>query len=103
MIKMTQMSKPEEGWLCPRCGRVNAPWVRQCDCTGWTDWTITWTNDYTKDFDWTKYNPDPKIHSNSEADNVLNNPNIYTIVGGSDYWNSIDNTWTNVSKGMRNK
>ena len=22
------------GWVCPRCGRVNAPWVSQCNCTG---------------------------------------------------------------------
>ncbi len=23
-----------EGWLCPRCKKVNAPWVSQCACTG---------------------------------------------------------------------
>ena len=22
------------GWVCPRCGRANAPWVSQCSCTG---------------------------------------------------------------------
>lgn len=21
-----------EGWICPRCKRVNAPWVERCDC-----------------------------------------------------------------------
>lgn len=21
-----------EGWICPRCKRVNAPWVDHCDC-----------------------------------------------------------------------
>lgn len=21
-----------EGWLCPRCKRVNAPWVPSCSC-----------------------------------------------------------------------
>ena len=23
----------KEGWLCPRCKKVNAPWVSQCTCT----------------------------------------------------------------------
>lgn len=25
------------GWVCPKCGRVNAPWKGTCDCsnTGW--------------------------------------------------------------------
>lgn len=23
-----------KGWVCPRCGRVNAPWVSQCSCNG---------------------------------------------------------------------
>lgn len=30
----------EKGWECPRCKRINAPWVRQCDCNN-GDWTIT--------------------------------------------------------------
>ena len=23
----------QTGWVCPKCGRVHAPWVRSCDCT----------------------------------------------------------------------
>lgn len=22
----------QEGWLCPRCKKVNAPWVPSCSC-----------------------------------------------------------------------
>lgn len=22
----------QSGWLCPRCGTVNAPWMAQCTC-----------------------------------------------------------------------
>ena len=30
----------EYGWECPRCGKINAPWKSQCDCTR-NNWTIT--------------------------------------------------------------
>lgn len=22
----------KEGWICPRCGKVNAPFILKCDC-----------------------------------------------------------------------
>lgn len=22
------------GWECPKCGKVNAPWIPSCDCSG---------------------------------------------------------------------
>lgn len=25
------MSKSNQGWICPKCGRVYAPWVPSCD------------------------------------------------------------------------
>lgn len=35
------MPRAEQGWECPRCGRINAPWVRQCDCSRSNNYTIT--------------------------------------------------------------
>lgn len=22
----------DQGWICPKCGKVNAPWKESCDC-----------------------------------------------------------------------
>lgn len=27
------------GWVCPICGKVNAPWVPTCSCNGNVPWT----------------------------------------------------------------
>lgn len=26
----------QEGWICPKCGKVHAPWVPSCECLGKT-------------------------------------------------------------------
>lgn len=86
-------SKAEQGWECPRCGRINAPWVRSCDCSN--NYTITWANnDNTKPW-WHDYTV-----KCGEIDNVLNNPNIYEV-GGSDYKEG--HTYVNVSSTQTNK
>ena len=83
----------ERGWECPRCGRINAPWVRSCDCS--SNYQITWTNtDNAKPW-WYDYTV-----KCGEADNVLNNPNIYQV-GGSDYKEG--HTYVNVSSTQTNK
>ena len=42
------------GWVCPLCGRANAPWISQCPCQPITTWfgptwsSSEWTTpDYT--------------------------------------------------------
>ena len=33
-IAMGATMPTNEGWICPRCGTVNAPWAWQCSCIG---------------------------------------------------------------------
>jgi hypothetical protein len=32
-LKKARQLAPNHGWVCPLCGRVNAPTVPQCPCT----------------------------------------------------------------------
>ena len=83
--------KAEQGWECPRCGRINAPWVRQCDCSR-SNWTIT-TDDWTYKPEWWK---EVTCHD----DNIMNNPTTYQV-GGSDY--KVGDTYVNVGGTQSNK
>lgn len=87
----------EKGWECPRCGRINAPWVRQCDCK--RSWSITW-DDTTGDDDewWRQYvtcdSDTFKIH----PETTIYTTNVNQVVGGSDYKDPVTGNWINVPK-----
>lgn len=103
-----QTYKADQGWECPRCGRINAPWVRQCDCSR-NNWSIT-CDDTTAGDEWwkTKITCDDTTASDEwwkkSADTFRIHPEemaIYTTahnstVGGSDYWDEVNKIWTNI-------
>ena len=43
-INTTESNNIQYGWVCPKCGRVNAPWKDHCDCT-----------EYGNDYKWWKW------------------------------------------------
>lgn len=88
-------AKTDRGWECPRCNRINAPWVRQCDCSN--TWNINTT--------WSSYPPQNNEKWKTyvtcqQIDNVTSNPNVYQV-GGSDYKEG--NTYVNVSGTQSNE
>ena len=40
------------GWVCPKCGRVNAPWKDHCDCDGGSGpiWKFDYDNPFYKEY-----------------------------------------------------
>ena len=98
--------KAEQGWECPRCGRINAPWVRQCDCSRNDKWDITWNkDDCTKPW-WYDY----KVTCNGTSAQAQIDLDTFKIhpestvfqVGGSDYKDSVTGAWVNVPKTYTN-
>lgn len=94
----------EKGWECPRCGRINAPWVRQCDCSR-DNWNITWTDNTSEDDLWKKYVKGDsdvfKIHPNDLTYTYVSTPDAIPTVGGSDY-EVEPGKYTNVLKDILN-
>ena len=92
--------KAEQGWECPRCGRINAPWVRQCDCSPSTytvdKITVNPCNDWWKSAQIT-CDDTFKIHPDS-----ITYTNMNQVAGGSDYKDSITGNWVNVPKTYTN-
>ena len=84
----------EKGWECPRCGRINAPWVRQCDCSR-NNWKITDNDSTTSGDDWWKQyiNSDTfRIHPDTVTYTNAHN----STTGGSDYWDEFNKIWSNI-------
>ena len=90
--------KAEKGWECPRCGRINAPWVRQCDCSrSYEKWDITWNkDDYTKPW-WYDY----KVTCNGTPIQTQTESTVYQV-DGSNCKDSVTGTWVNVPKTYTN-
>lgn len=90
----TQATIPniQDGWRCPRCGRINAPWVRQCDCSpsttsNWDKITINPCDDWWKNsVDTFRIHPETVIYTTS----------VNQVAGGSDYKDPVTGDWVNV-------
>ena len=102
----------EKGWECPRCGRINAPWVRQCDCSRSDKWNITWNKDdcakpWWYDYKVTGNGTSAQAQTDSDMfkihpDSVTYCTNVNQVAGGSDYKDSATGAWVNVPRTQTN-
>lgn len=84
------------GWLCPRCGRINAPWVRQCDCSP-SSTTISWDKITVNPCDdWWKH----QIKCDDDIFKIHPESITYCDVAGDN--NSATGNWVNVPKTYTN-
>lgn len=94
--------KAERGWECPRCGRINAPWVRSCDCSR-DNWTITLGGLSTgSDEWWRQYVPCTSVTLDSETFKIHPESDPTYQVGGSDYYNPVTKSWENLVSNLTN-
>lgn len=40
------MRQPQQGWQCPVCRKVHAPWVASCDCHKHKEYVLAGIADY---------------------------------------------------------
>ena len=102
-INSNHSYKSEKGWECPRCGRINAPWVRQCDCSPstYTSWDKITVNPCDKKW-WTEITCSDDNTFKIHPESITYNTNINQIAGGSDYKDPVTGDWVNVPKTYTN-
>lgn len=65
-----------EGWLCPRCKKVNAPWVSQCSCKDFysnkDNCNLSTTEMYPKD----NWSVAPATITNVNSDSIKTVPSV---------------------------
>ena len=62
----------QQGWECPRCGQINAPWSSHCDCKRQTITTTTTTIPASNALEsmqqgWITYDPKPGWNSENST------------------------------------
>ena len=92
--KTSSSSPIEYGWVCPRCNRVNAPWKSTCDCSGGYYYPI-W--EYKEPWWKQVYCNGTSAQSQIDSNTFKIHPEstTYYSVGGSDYWDNMNQVWTN--------
>ena len=63
--KNKEKSKGCDGWVCPKCGKSNAPWVRSCDCVAAKEY-VPYPVPYYPDWTWRPYPYWPVTYTNDD-------------------------------------
>lgn len=68
---MSKKNKKNYGWICPKCGRVNAPHIDACPCAEHKDyWNQPNYPNYPNDY-WIYPNVYPNVYPNAYPNDYL--------------------------------